>query len=234
MFRGPTRGFAAAASTARAAVAKALRSSSGVHATSIIPVSPAAARAEAAAVLRGPGAIIGVGHFALGAHVLGRRLLSPAPLLLGAPLLGSGVPLRALATMASPAEALLVKRPATQVAFCVSSTDHIFLELKGADAQEVLSSNFFSLLTLLTASSRLDDSATTDTQLYVLRSVAGAEPTPAEERDVILLPPDTLLRDFVDNPVNCITPNNVGKVFVLVGPRDIQRRAFVPPSFTFL
>jgi hypothetical protein len=199
-----------------------------VYATSMLAVSPAAACAEAAAVLRGPGAIGVVGNLALGAHVLvGRRLFFPAPLLLGAPLLGSGVLHRALATMALPAEALLVKPPVTEVAFCVSSTDQTYLELDEAEAQEVLSSNFRRLLTLLTASARLDASAKTNTQLYVLRSVAGAVPTPAEERDVVLLPPDTLLRDFVDDPVNRISPNTVGKVFVLVGPEGIHQRALV-------
>jgi hypothetical protein len=160
--------------------------------------------------------------------VLGRRLFLPAPFLLGAPLLGPGVLHRALAAMASPAEALPVKPPATQVAFCVSSIG--FRYLPAVDAQLLFAKDVENLLAILKAEDLLKNTTAytvNDLQLYVLRSVAGDEPTPAEERDVVLLPPDTLLRDFVDDPVNRISPNNVGKVFVLVGPEGIHQRAFV-------
>ncbi len=93
-------------------------------------------------------------------------------------------------------------------------------------AAEVLSASSVELLKMFVKDERLDTKAVATTRLYVLRSVEGDEPTPLEERDVVELPVHVPLRDFVNNPVNKITPNSYGEVFLLVGPEDIRTRAF--------
>jgi hypothetical protein len=65
---------------------------------------------------------------------------------------------------------------------------------------------------------------TTGMRVYVLRRVAGAEPTPLEEHDVVELPVDVPLAQLLADPAHG-TLNPHGKVFLLVGARGIHMRA---------
>jgi hypothetical protein len=64
-----------------------------------------------------------------------------------------------------------------------------------------------------------------DTQeLLVVRSVAGCDPTAAEERDLVEWPKRLTLQEVMVQ--NKIAPNKDGEVFVLAGPARIGDRAF--------
>ncbi len=110
------------------------------------------------------------------------------------------------------------------VKFSVPSTTG-FAQLDNYDVEKLLSANQDELLSVLAGEHRMRPREWDMMHIFVLRSVAGAEPTALEERDAVELPDHVPLGIFISNQANGITPSPHGKVFLLVGPRDILTRA---------
>jgi hypothetical protein len=82
------------------------------------------------------------------------------------------------------------------------------------------------LLKILVDNQKLTLSESAKADIYVLRSVKGADPTPMEEYDAVALPGDVPLSAFLANPANGVTLSPAGRAFLLVGPENIHQRAF--------